>query len=80
MENLTDILNSCFKREEYRASILSALKNNIPIMLVNNTFDEQNCEKLRRALKTSGAILMPETVGEFREYSTVYLRVDINSK
>lgn len=80
MENLNDILNGYFERKEYRASILSAIKNNIPIMLVNNTADRESCEKLRQALKTNGAILIPETVGEFREYNTVYLKVDINSK
>lgn len=79
MENLNDILNGYFERKEYRASILAAVKNNIPIMLVNNTADRESCEKLRQVLRANGVVVVPETVQDFREYNTVYLRVDINS-
>lgn len=78
-KTLGEILKDYFEREEYRASILAAVKNDIPIMLVNNTADRESCEKLRQALRANGVVVVPETVQDFREYNTVYLRVDINS-
>lgn len=74
---LDKILNELIPRQA--EEIKKAVRDGIPIMIVDNT--GSGCEareKLRCELKANNAILIPDTVAEFRKYNTAYLRIDLN--
>ena len=74
---LDDILNELIPKQA--EEIKKAVRDGIPIMIVDNT--GSGCEareKLRCELKANNAILIPDTVSEFREHNTAYLRIDLN--
>ena len=74
---LDKILNELIPRQT--EEIKKAVRDGIPIMIVDNT--GSGCEvreKLRCELKANNAILIPDTVAEFREYNTAYLRIELN--
>lgn len=74
---LNKILNEFIPKQA--EEIKKAVRDGIPIMIVDNT--GSGCEvreKLRCELKANNAILIPDTVSEFREYNTAYLRIELN--
>lgn len=74
---LDKILNELIPKQA--EEIKKAVRDGIPIMIVDNT--GSGCEareKLRCELKANNAILIPDTVAEFRKYNTAYLRIELN--
>lgn len=74
---LDKILNELIPKQA--KEIKKAVRDGIPIMIVDNT--GSGCEAremLRCELKANNAILIPDTVSEFREYNTAYLRIELN--
>lgn len=74
---LDKVLNKLIPKQA--EEIKKAVRDGIPIMIVDNT--GSGCEareKLRCELKANNAILIPDTVAEFRKYNTAYLRIDLN--
>lgn len=60
--------------------IKKAVRDKIPIMIIDNTENGGEIHRLlHHLLKANNAILIPDTVTEFREYNTAYLRIDLNN-
>ena len=60
--------------------IKKAVRDRIPIMIIDNTENGGEIRGLlHHLLKSNNAILIPDTVSEFREYNTAYLRIDLNN-
>ena len=73
---LAEYLNENFPKQA--EEIKRAVRDKIPVMIIDNTASGKAWGELNYLLRESGVPVLPDTVADFREYNTAYLTINLN--